>query len=166
MKSKVPGPDRAMRRRGFIFSLSFLAAGCASRLTPPTDRLDAATFELLIERLADAWNRGDSKAAAECFTPDAIYVEPPQKQVYRGRDSLFRFFGGDAGRPGAMSMTWHRFSFDPTRQAGMGEFTFRYGTQVHGVAVIDTRDRLISQWREYWYSSELSFDAFVAPSAP
>jgi hypothetical protein len=155
-----------MRRRTFIFSLSLLAAGCASRLTPPAGRLDAATFELLLEGLADAWNRGDARAAADCFTPDAIYVEPPQKQVYRGRDSLFRFFGGDAGRAGAMSMSWHRFAFDPTLQAGMAEFTFRYGTQVHGVVVVDTRDRLISQWREYWYASELAFDEFVAPSAP
>lgn len=61
-------------------------------------------------------------------------------------------------------MRWHRIVFDAENQQGMAEFTFRYGSQVHGVAVIDLRGGLISQWREYWYSSEQSFDEFVAPS--
>jgi hypothetical protein len=126
----------------------------------------AREFEALLQRLAEGWNSGNSRAATECFTVDAVYVEPPRKQVYRGREELFRFFGGDAGRPGAMSMTWRNVAFDADKQRGMGEFSFRYGTQVHGVAVIALRDGLIAQWREYWYSSEQPFDEFVAPGSP
>jgi hypothetical protein len=128
--------------------------------------LSAREFEALLQRLAEGWNSGNSRAAADCFSVDAVYVEPPRKQVYRGREELFRFFGGDAGRPGAMNMTWRNVAFDVDKQRGMGEFSFRYGTQVHGVAVIALRDGLIAQWREYWYSSEQPFDEFVAPGSP
>jgi hypothetical protein len=143
-----------------------LLAGCAAATNPRSAKLNQRQFEELLERLATSWNDGNSRAAAECFARDAIYVEPPQKQVYVGRDALFKFFGADAGRPGAMSMRWHRKLFDADTQRGVGEFTFRYGTQVHGVALIDLQEGYIAQWREYWYSSEKPFNEFVAPSRP
>jgi ketosteroid isomerase-like protein len=152
-----------MRRRSFILIALFFAA-CARQGVPSVGVQSPSDLADLLIRLAESWNAGDAKAAADCFTDDAIYVEPPQKQVYSGRAALFEFFGGDAGRAGAMNMRWHRIVFDAENQQGMGEFTFRYGSQVHGVAVIDLRGGLISQWREYWYSSEQSFDEFVAPS--
>lgn len=155
-----------MRRRTFILLGPLMAAACATKSVPDPVAHDQSDFAELLNRLAEHWNSGDSRAAAECFTPDAVYVEPPQKQTYVGREALFQFFGGDQGRPNAMSMRWHRMVFDAQKQQGMGEFTFRYGSQVHGVAIIDLRNGLISQWREYWYSSELPFDEFVAPGRP
>jgi hypothetical protein len=127
------------------------------------DALDSTGFERLLDQLAEGWKSGDAKAAAACCTADAIDLEPPRTQLYRSRAELFAFFGGDSGRPGAMHMQWHRRKFDTARQQGMGEFSFRYGSQVHGVAVIDIVEGLIAQWREYWYRSELPFDEFVAP---
>lgn len=126
-----------------------LLAGCAVSNTRGAG-LDQRQFAQLLERLATSWNDGNSRDAAEGFAHDAIYVEPPQKQIYVGRDALFEFFGAEAGRPGAMSMQWHRKLFDADTQRGVGEFTFRYGTQVHGVALIDLQEGYISQWREYW----------------
>ena len=131
-----------------------------------TTNLSPRQFQDLLQRLADGWNSGNSRAAASCFSEDAVYVEPPRKQVYRGREELHRFFGGDAGRPGAMNMNWRNIAFDAGKQRGMGEFSFRYGTQVHGVAVIALRGGLIAQWREYWYASELAFEEFIAPGSP
>jgi hypothetical protein len=128
--------------------------------------MQGSEFRALLERLAAGWNAGDSRAAADCFTAGAIYVEPPRKQLYVGRDALYKFFGGDQGRRGEMQMRWNSVVFDPTQQRGMGEFTFRYGTQVHGVAVIDVSDGRIAQWREYWYESEKPFEQFVEPSRP
>lgn len=155
-----------MLRRTFILSAPALAAACAPNGAPEASGHDQSRFVELLHRLAEHWNAGNARLAAECFTPDAIYVEPPQKQVHIGREALFTFFGGSAGRPGAMSMQWHRTMFDAHHQQGMGEFTFRYGSQVHGVALMDVRNGLISQWREYWYSSELPFHEFVAPGRP
>ncbi len=157
----------ARASRSSLATLLLLAA--APLIAKP---LDARGFEALLGRLADGWNRGDAAHAADQFTPDAIYTEPPGRQVYRGRAELFRFFGGAEGRPsmaggpGAMQMTWHRIAFDPSAQRGFGEFSFRYGSQVHGVAVIDVRDGRIAQWREYFTRSELPFAAFAAPSRP
>ena len=122
-------------------------------------------FESLLDRLAEGWNQGDARKAAECFTGDALYVEPPDRQVYRGREELYRFFGGDAGRPGAMSMTWRNRVFDERLQIGFGEFTFAYGSQVHGSVFLELHEGKIRSWREYWYESELPYATFAGGSA-
>ena len=103
-------------------------------------QIGPAEFNALLDRLAEGWSQGDARKAADCFTEDALYVEPPDRQVYRGREELYRFFGGDAGRPGAMSMTWRNRVFDDQLQIGFGEFTFAYGSQVHGSVFIELRD--------------------------
>ena len=60
-----------------------------------------------------------------------------------------------------MNMVWHNIVFDEETQLGSGEFTFTYGDSVHGVTMIKVRDGLISNWREYWYGSPLSWEAFT-----
>jgi hypothetical protein len=60
-----------------------------------------------------------------------------------------------------MSMTWHHMVFDETKQIGAGEFTFTYGSTVHGVTMIKIRNGKISNWREYWYESPLEWKAFI-----
>lgn len=123
--------------------------------------MSQAEFRALLQRLADGWNENDARKAAECFTEDAVYTEPPDKQEYRGRPRLYEFFGGDEGRKEPMQMTWRHVAFDAERQIGMGEFTFEYGSKAHGVAVIRVRDGRIANWREYYYESDLSWEAFM-----
>ncbi len=138
---------------------------------PPHEAMESAPtisqdeFEHLLNRLAESWNAGDARRAVECFAEDAVYVEPPDKQKYEGRLALYEFFGGDSGRPGQMSMTWHHVVFNPATQVGAGEFTFTYGSTVHGVALIKVRHGRISRWREYWYESDLDWPDFVGDSA-
>ena len=118
-------------------------------------------FIALLQRLAGGWNQGNAQQASECFTEDALYTEPPDKQYYNGREALFLFFGGESGRAGEMNMVWHHILFDEAEQIGSGEFTFTYGGTVHGVTIIKLRDGLISNWREYWYASELPWETFT-----
>lgn len=120
-----------------------------------------AEFRALLQRLAAGWNEGNARQAADCFTEDAVYTEPPDKQEYRGRQRLYEFFGGEKGRKEPMRMQWHHLAFDEERQVGMGEFTFEFGGKVHGVAVVRIRDGRISNWREYYYESSLSWDEFT-----
>lgn len=127
----------------------------------PTLHITKSEFTQLLQRLADGWNQGDAKQASECFTEDALYTEPPDKQFYSGREALYKFFGGANGRAGDMNMAWHHIVFDEEDQIGAGEFTFTYGSTVHGVTMIKVRDGLISNWREYWYASALSWKAFT-----
>ena len=111
--------------------------------------------------LAEAWNAGDSRRAADCFTVDAVYTEPPEKQLYRGHEALYRFFGGAEGRPGQMTMHWHHLAFDEQTSIGFGEFTFTYGSTVHGITIVRLRGGKIAHWREYWYESALPWDQFI-----
>src|SRR6266511_2101377 len=147
--------------RACVLTLGLVLTSCdvAPRHTPGLS--SAREFQAVMRNLAEAWNSGESRTAAECFTEDAIYTEPPDKQVYRGREALFRFFGGPAGRPGQMKMRWHHLAFDPDTQIGFGEFSFTYGTTVHGIAVVRLRQGRIANWREYWYESTLPWDQFI-----
>jgi ketosteroid isomerase-like protein len=141
--------------------LAILVASCA---TTPRHQREASSvndFQAVMRALAEAWNAGNSRGAADCFTEDAVYTEPPDKQVYRGRDALYSFFGGAGGRPGQMTMQWHHLAFDEKSQVGFGEFSFTYGSTVHGITVVRLRGGKIANWREYWYGSPLPWDQFT-----
>jgi len=128
--------------------------------------MDRSEFASLLQRVADGWNRGDPGWAADCFTPDAIYLEPPDAQRHEGRKALVAFFRGDGPTARAMSMTWHHAAYDPDRGLGFGEYTFSVpgSFTAHGVAVVTIRDGSIASWREYQYRSDLPFSDFAGPS--
>ncbi len=58
-------------------------------------------------------------------------------------------------------MTWHRLVFDPSQQAGAGEYTFRYKIQTHGVVMVKFSRGKISNWREYEIESNAPWEQFV-----
>ena len=136
--------------------LAILVASCATARRHQREASSVNDFQTVMRTLAEAWNAGNSREAADCFTEDAVYTEPPDKQVYRGHDALYSFFGGPEGRPGQMTMRWHHLAFDESTQIGFGEFTFTYGSTVHGITVVRLRRGKIANWREYWYESALS----------
>ena len=118
-------------------------------------------FEDLMQTVSAGWSEGNARKAANCFSEDAIYTEPPDKQLYKGRDALFKFFGGKEGRKSEMKMTWHHLMFNEAKQIGSGEFTFEYGGKVHGMVIVKIVDGKIKNWREYWYESDLSWEKFI-----
>ena len=119
------------------------------------------TFRKLMKAIAEGWNEGDARKAADCFTEDAVYVEPPDSQVYNGREALYAFFGGDAGPELPMKMTWHHLAFDEASQIGFGEYTFEMYSRYHGIVIVKVREGKISNWREYQYKSNLAWADFV-----
>lgn len=142
----------------FFSSAARAACGAVDRA------ITSEEFASVLDAVAQGWNSGDAAHAASCFTQDALYVEPPQKQVFEGRQALFSYFGGEAGRAGEMTMIWRMKAFDEETQTGAAEFSFTYGATAHGVAVIHIRDGLIESWREYWKESALDWPAFIAPA--
>jgi len=112
--------------------------------------------------LAQAWTTGDARTAADCFTDDVVYVEPPDRQRYVGRAEVFELSGGHA--PTAMSMTWHHLVFDPDQQIGFGEYTFRGRRQYHGIVIVQIRADRIARWREYQYSDDTDWSDFIGDS--
>lgn len=111
--------------------------------------------------VAEGWNEGDARKSADCFAEDAVYIEPPDKQVYIGRESLFEFFGGDKKTDPPMKMMWHHIAFDEATQIGFGEYTFQMNNRYHGIVIVKIRDMKISNWREYQYQSELEWEEFI-----
>jgi hypothetical protein len=123
--------------------------------------LTTEQFTTLMQTLADSWNAGNPEQAISCFTEDAEYLEPPNKQYFRGQKELFIYFGGNSPKP--MSMVWHHLWFDEANQTGSGEYTFEVQEQNHGVAVVELKEGKISKWREYQWSGNLPFAEFLNP---
>lgn len=123
-------------------------------------------FEQLLQTVAEGWNESNARKAADCFTIDAVYIEPPDRQLYKGREALFEFFGGDAGRVDPMKMTFHHLLYNEDEQIGAGEYTFSYkGRETHGIVIVKIKSNKIHRWREYQYRSEVSWEEFVGESA-
>ena len=152
------------RRAGSIGAIiaALLLSGTASSRAKP-ERLTTAEFRELMATVAEGWNEGNARKAADCFAPNATYSEPPRQQFYEGREALFEFFGGHGKR--SMSMTWHHLVFDEQSQVGAGEYTFRGNSQSHGVTMVKIEGGLIRNWREYQYRSALPWDEFVDDNA-
>ncbi|HYY25437.1 MAG TPA: nuclear transport factor 2 family protein [Candidatus Udaeobacter sp.] len=141
-----------------LFALSLWANGNSSS---PGDKITAAQFIGLMQTVAAGWNEGDAKKAADCYTEDAIYTEPPDKQVYAGRKALYEFFGGDRKPEPPMKMIWRHLAFDEASQIGFGEYTFQMNNRYHGIVIVKIRKGKISNWREYQYKSDLEWGKFV-----
>jgi ketosteroid isomerase-like protein len=61
--------------------------------------MTSAEFRHLLEMLADAWRRGDARAAADGFAEDAVYTEPPTgRYTAAGRSSTTSSVGAKAHR--------------------------------------------------------------------
>jgi ketosteroid isomerase-like protein len=125
------------------------------------DKITAARFKNLMHTVAAGWNEGNAKKAADCYTEDAFYTEPPDRQVYVGRKALYEFFGGDKKPEPPMKMTWHHLAFNDESQIGFGEYTFQMNNRYHGIVVVKIRDGKISNWREYQYKSDLEWKEFI-----
>ena len=125
-------------------------------------KIATADFEKLMQTIANGWNEGDARKAADCFSEDAIYFEPPEKQLYRGRTELYEFLGGDNGTDIPMQMTWHHLAFNEEDQIGFGEYTFQMHGRYHGIVIVKVESGLIKQWREYQYRTELSWEEFTS----
>jgi len=121
----------------------------------------AEDFRRLMNTVAASWNEGDARNAADCYTEDAVYTEPPDKQVYVGRNALYEFFGGDKKPKPPMKMKWHHLAFDEESQIGFGEYTFQMNNRYHGIVIVKIRNGKISNWREYQTKSNLEWKDFV-----
>jgi len=128
----------------------------------PRGGLSVKEFEELMSRLAQAWSAQDAELAVSCFTADAVYMQPPDQQLYRSTAELRKLFG--ALKPGTF-MKFHNLSFNVLTQVGFGEFSFgrdRSPKADHGVVVVELRGGRIGFWREYLQEGPSDFAQFVA----
>ena len=124
--------------------------------------MTAEEFRELRERLARGWSEQDTELALSCFAEDAVYMEPPDVQLYVGHEQLRPYFA--ALEPGTY-MRFHVLVFDETAQIGAGEYAFGDADSEiadHGVAVVEVEDGRIGHWREYQRKGPASFADFLA----
>jgi SnoaL-like domain len=143
---------------GFLLTL-LGTPGCAPQKRQAG--LNSAEFQALMARLADGWSRQNTEQALSCFTEDAIYMEPPDIQLYQGHAELRPYFA--ALNPGTL-MRFHSLWFDKGRQIGAGEYSFGETNERvadHGVVVVELRNGRIAFWREYQQKGPSSFDRFL-----
>jgi hypothetical protein len=124
-------------------------------------KITETQFQSLMHTISDGWNEGNARKSSNCFREDAVYVEPPEKQLHHGRIELHEFFGGDAGPDRPMKMAWHHLAFNEAEQAGFGEYTFEMHGRYHGIVIVKVENGLIKYWREYQYQSGLSWEEFT-----
>lgn len=125
-------------------------------------RLDRPGFARLVGELADAWAALDPVRAAACFAEDAVYMEPPDQQLFVGREQLTAYFG--PLEEGTYLRIQH-LSFDEATQTGAVEFSFGVegrSSADHGVAVVEVWEGRIAGWREYHRKGPADFGEFVS----
>ena len=145
-----------------VFSLVILLSE-ASR--PDSKRgTSEQDFILLMKTVADGWNEGNARKAADCFAEDAVYIEPPDRQLYVGRQAIYEFFGGPIKPDPPMHMYWHHLAFDKQEQVGYGEYTFQMNRRYHGIVTVLIRNGKIAKWREYQYQSDADWETFTGKS--
>jgi hypothetical protein len=130
----------------------------------PAGAVSDMQFRALLDTVARGWNGGDADLSASCFAEAAVYLEPPDRQLYRGRTALRQFFADSIQPARPDRMRWHVIAFDASRQIGIAEYTYRGRRNYHGAAVVRLDGGLIGSWREYQYGSELSWEDFAGPS--
>lgn len=151
-----------MNSRGPLIVAALLAVTMAAACGPRRpEGVSETEFKAIMNRLADAWTRQDTERALACFTEDALYMEPPDIQLYEGHAQLRPYFA--ALKPGTF-MRFHNLWFDEVRQTGAGEYSF--GEQAdktadHGVVVVELRHGRIAVWREYQQKGPVGFEEFI-----
>lgn len=124
--------------------------------------MDYPQFVNLVKRLAQAWSEQDTESAVACFTPDAVYMQPPDVQFYTGHEQLRAYFG--ALKPGTY-LRYQNLWFDEAKQVGCVEFDFGVSGKPsadHGTIIVELRDGLIAFWREYVQKGSADFQQFIA----
>ena len=91
-------------------------------------------------------------------------MEPPDRQVYFGRQAVYDFFGGPVKPEPPMQMRWHHLAFNAEEEIGYGEYTFQMNNRYHGVVTVLLRNGKIAKWREYQYKSDLDWVTFTGRS--
>lgn len=125
------------------------------------EQITTEEFKSLMNNVAVGWSTQNSPMALSSFAKDAVYMEPPNIQYYRGHDQLKPYFEALTEE---YRMEFHQLWFDEKTQTGTGEYTFSYGKETAdvGVVVVAILNGKIVFWREYQQKGPTDFTKFIA----
>lgn len=124
------------------------------------NKLNEAEFKSLMNQVAIGWSTQNTALALSSFDVDAIYMEPPNIQYFRGHDQLRPYFDELTD---AYKMKFHQLWFDTKMQTGAGEYTFSYekDTADTGTVVVELHNGKIKFWREYQRKGPTAFKDYL-----
>jgi hypothetical protein len=125
----------------------------------PHEHISPAQFELLLQTIRTAWLQGNQERATACFSSVAVFSTPPAPGLV-GRESLDQVFRLGPHQEPPKRIEWHHLIFDPAQQIGAVEYTIQRRIPTHGVIIIKISHGLISNWRQYAVSSDLTWEKF------
>ena len=118
-------------------------------------------FRKLMKNITNGWSTQNTQLALNCFTENAIYIQPPDIQFYQGHSQLKPYFDELTDKH---KMRFHNLWFDIKSQTGVGEFTFSYGKETSdvGIVVVELEKGKIKLWREYLTKGQTDFNRFLS----
>ncbi len=142
-----------------LIVLISIAISCQN-LGPENLKINEDEFQKLMNNIAAAWSTQNTEMALSSFDKDAIYMEPPSSQYFKGHVQLRPYFDELTSRH---KMDFHNLWFNSKTQSGTGEFTFSYGedTAISGVVVVELLGGKIGFWREYLQTGPADFKDFL-----
>ena len=115
--------------------------------------MSADELKLLLDELSDCWRKRDAQGAAELFSENAIYSEPPVHEL-RGRAAIASFFRTFFANHYGIEFGFSRILIGDGEAAA--EWAFQYfrtsdgsGRRLVGIAFIDVADGHIRLWRSF-----------------
>ncbi len=136
--------------------LLFFVIGCNNS----DDKISGRKFHELMKNVEEGWSNQNTNLALSSFDEDAIYMEPPNIQYYRGHKQLRPYFNELDNK---YKMEFHNLWFNKNTQSGVAEYTFSYGkdTSDVGIVVVELDNGKIKFWREYQRKGPTDFDEFL-----
>ena len=122
--------------------------------------LSEKEFYELMKNVSTGWSTQNTTKALSSFHEDAIYMEPPDIQYYRGHAQLKPYFDELNNK---YKMKFHNLWFNKKSQSGAGEYTFSYGKDIAdvGIVAIELKQGKIKFWREYQVKGPTEFTEFL-----
>jgi uncharacterized protein (TIGR02246 family) len=115
--------------------------------------MSADELKQLLDKLGDCWRKRDAQGAAELFSDDAMYSEPPAHEL-RGRPAIAGFFRAFFASHYTIEFGFSRILIGEDEAAA--EWSFSYSRvsdgarrRLVGIAFIDTAAGRIHVWRSF-----------------
>jgi hypothetical protein len=104
----------------------------------------------------------DPGLVSDIFTPDAVFIEPPDHQLIVGHDQLRPYFL--AVHPDQY-LTFHQSFWDDENSRGACEYSYGVTGEPsaeHGMIIVEFSDGRIHRWWEYNIPGPADFAMFIS----
>ncbi len=115
--------------------------------------MSADELKQLLDELADRWRKRDAQGAAELFSENALYSEPPAHELH-GRPAIGSFFRSFFANHYGIEFGFSRILIGDGEAAAEWSFSYFRASdgrrrRLAGIAFIDTTAGRIHVWRSF-----------------